>query len=137
MAYNPPPFTDIVQSMKHLHIEFSSFGVKNNSPLPAAECFIDCRGVPDPSRVVGFMSGTGDNPTLQEYVEQNMDVGPYLRLLNDHFSRLITRKGAGHEFDKPFRVVTMCAHGIHRSRAMKHILSKHLIARGFEHVEVK
>ena len=131
------PHTDILQSHNHLKVVFSSFGVKNNQPLPPAECYIDCRGVPDPSKVVGLPALTGDSPELQEYVENNIDLGPYISMLHQHFARLGTRKGIGHEYDKPFRIVTMCAHGIHRSRAMKHILAKHLRARGFKAVEVQ
>lgn len=137
----PVAFTPIEDCAKRLTVEIASFGVKNlavHDSFPKAELYLDCRGVTDPSLTPGAPVGNGDNPDVQEWVEFHNDISPYTQLTIRAMQRLVSRRGVGHEFDSPFRILTMCAHGIHRSRAMKHILAKILKhVWGFHSVVIK
>ena len=131
-----PATLNLNEARLHLPIVLMSFGVKSGQLFPPADLYLDCRGCADPSHV---MSGTGDDPEVQEWVwDRSANIlQAYRGLIWESISRLTTRRGAGKEFDKPFVILTMCAHGIHRSRAMKHILGRWLRADGFSQVEVK
>lgn len=130
------PLTSIEACKTNLKIELFNFGVKHEKEFPKAELFLDCRGVANPSHS-GGPNGTGDDPEVQAWVAKNSDLSPYTMMVEDAFSRLITRKGAGSEFEKPFRIAAMCAHGIHRSRAIKHLLARYLQNSGYLYVSVK
>ena len=124
-----------------LKIILKSYGLKSGQPLPPADCYIDCRGVPDPSQAIGGsglgFGGNGDLPAVQTWIASHIVLLPYREIVGDHLSKLSTRRGVGHEYDKPFIILTMCAHGIHRSRAMKHILARELRGVGYQHVRVE
>lgn len=121
---------------QHLTIQIQSFGIKSGQPFPLGiDLYLDCRGVIDPSQ--NGIAGNGDNLEVQAFVKHNSATFAYFDLTLQGIYRLTTRRGEGKEFDKPFQVLTMCAHGIHRSRAMKHILAEWLRDIGFQHVEVK
>lgn len=128
------PTTPLEGCKKNLKIEMFNFGCKHVDKLPGAELYLDCRGVANPSH--GGPGGTGDDPQVQDWVRYNSDLTPYCLMIQDALSRLITRKGEGHEFDKPFRIATFCAHGIHRSRAIKHLLANFLNNSGYLNVKV-
>lgn len=117
-----------------LFLQFISFGVKSGKEFPKADCYLDCRGVVDPSHTIG---GTGDDPKVQTYIKTFSSIFPYFDTLRCHLDCLTSRRGSGHEYDKPFVVCCMCAHGIHRSRAMKHILADMFKGQGYTKVEVK
>ena len=131
--------TDINTTKAKLHIALRSFGVKTNSSFPHADLYIDCRGVPDPSHAVitAQEPGTGDMIAQRQWVKERVNLTLYTDLIADHLRRLTTRRGVGLEYDKPFNILTLCAHGIHRSRAMKWLLAERLHQMGFQHVEVK
>lgn len=102
--------------------------------LPKADVYLDCRGAANPCH--GGPSGSGDSPEVQAYVEANTDVDTYVDMIFAHLVRIPTRrKGQGDPWIKPIHVLCFCAHGIHRSRAMKHILARRLKASGWN-VEV-
>lgn len=126
---------NLSEAKKNLSIVFHSFGVKSGQEFPKADLYLDCRGVAEPSGA--GLSGTGDNPDVQDWVNLNSNLSPYFDMVIGGISRLSTRRGVGKEYEKPFTVVTMCAHGIHRSRAVKHILAKTLRGTGWGMVEVK
>ena len=134
-TYKGPIITPCQLVKDHLSITLASFGVKTGMEWPKADLYIDCRGVANPMHTAG-LCGTGDEGEVQEWVRTYTDVFPYYDIVREALTRLTTRRGEGKEFDKPFHIVTMCAHGIHRSRAMKHIIGKHLTGLGFK-VEVK
>lgn len=129
-----PILLDLDRARVKLPIILMSFGIKSGLDFPIVDLYLDCRGCADPSRE---MSGTGDDPNVQAWVEAHSFTGTYRELIKDALLRLTTRRGAGKEFDNPFVILTMCAHGIHRSRAMKHILGRCLRDDGFQLVEVK
>jgi len=103
-----------------LTIEFRSFGIKTGT-IPKADCYIDCRGVPDPvNRIV-----TKDSPSDAEWIRNSIDVMVYIRLIEDHLWYLSKRRG-DKLFSRPFVILCMCAWGKHRSPAMKRILAEQL-----------
>lgn len=127
--------TPLAEVKQNLFITLRSFGVKSGEPFPPAELYLDCRGLANP--IYGGPSGTGDDPKVQGWVANFSDITLYFRLVEEAFSRLTTRKGKGKEYDAPFRIVCMCAHGIHRSRSLKHILAGWLRMEGYQRVEVQ
>lgn len=128
-----PKVTSIVETKFKLPITLISFGVKSGKPFPKADCYLDVRGAADPSFAV---AGNGDDPAVQKYVMGFSSITPYLEVISEHLRRLTSRRGEGNEYNKPFVVCCMCAHGIHRSRAMKHILASMLRNNGWQQVEV-
>lgn len=126
--------TNAKELKEKLPLVFFNCGVKGLKKMPKADLYLDCRGLANPS-IAGL--GGGDDPTVQEWVLANSDISPYIMLIEDALSRMTTRRGPGHEYDKPFRILTMCAHGIHRSRAAKHILAKWAKSNGYKSVEVE
>lgn len=121
-----------------LTFEFISYGVKNGQELPKADCYLDCRGVPNPV-FNHSLSGSGDDPDIQKWVvdELGSGLGFYTGIINQGVAKLPLRRNGEHDpYERPFKVCTMCAHGIHRSRAMKHILAQYYHLIGY-HVEVK
>lgn len=128
------PKTDFAKIKSNLEIVLRSFGVKSGKDFPSADTYIDCRGIPDPSH---YTSGNGDDPAVQQWVKEKIDLGLYYELVMQHFSMLTLRKGQGNEFDKPFIILCMCAHGIHRSRALKNLLAASLKGNGYQKVKVE
>ena len=106
---------------------FTSFSLKNGQPLPSADCYVDCRGIPNP--IYGGPAGTGHDLGVRKWVRERLNQAHeqhlYVDLVSASINALTTRRGAGHETDKPFVVCCMCAHGIHRSVAMKHLLAEY------------
>ena len=131
-----PVVTPLGPVREKLTIRLTSFGVKNNIPWPPADLYLDCRGVANPMHAIG-LNGTGDDPGVQKWVEIHCDMMGFHHTVYSALIRLTTRRGAGKEFEKPFNIVCMCAHGIHRSRSMKHILGRWLVEQKFQLVEVK
>lgn len=128
---------DILQeALNKARIIITSGGVKSlNYTLPKADIYIDCRGVANPCY---GMSGSGDDPKVQEWVEKNTTVHPYVEIILETLTRIpMRRRGQEEPFKEPVRIMCFCAHGIHRSRAMKHILSNRLKAAGVKEVTVE
>ena len=123
----PPEFLIPVlkerNKMEKPKLIFTSFGIKNGQEWPQVDCYVDCRGVPNP--LYGGPSGTGHDPKVREWVREELGRGLpiYVELIQDGLRMLPTRRGVGHEADKPFIICCLCAHGIHRSVSMKHILA--------------
>lgn len=104
--------------------------------IPKADLYLDCRGVANPAH--GGPGGSGDDIEVQNWVGKHsaQDLIAFGDQIYANIQRLTTRKGAGKEYDKPFRIMCMCAHGIHRSRSVKHILARQFKAGGWN-VEVE
>jgi RNase adaptor protein for sRNA GlmZ degradation len=120
-----------------LLIKFISAGVKSG-PLPPADYYLDCRVVYNPFHDPTLAGKTGDDLSVQLKVrELSPSVDAMRDLLREAIRRIPTRrKGEGKDpYEKPFVVCCFCAHGIHRSRSVKHLLSRDMIAAGFK-VEV-
>lgn len=131
-----PVLTDLAEVKKYLPLVFDHHAVKGSKDFPKADLYLDVRGVANPS-ASGGPGGNGDNPVVQAWVSKNSDIAPYTELIEQALSRMTSRRGAGKEYEKPFKIVTMCAHGVHRSRAMKHILAYWAKKQGYKVVEVK
>lgn len=111
--------------MDKIKIEFFSFGIKNvwngKGNMSQADLYLDCRGVANPA--YSGLSGCGDDLVVQAWVDSFTDLGPFLDMIEEAISRLEVRRGKGKISEKPFVIACFCAHGIHRSKAMKHILA--------------
>lgn len=99
---------------------------KQNLLLPKADLYLDCRVIPNPFLVKGVGSFTGENPIVQQWVLEHgqLFISSFSQLITDGIAQIPTRrKGKDDPFAAPYVICTMCAHGIHRSRAMKHLLA--------------
>lgn len=119
--------------MNQLKVVISSAGIKG-APLVPHDYHIDCRSIANPFHIPALDGKTGDDPEVQDWVKSHTKVDTYIALLNEAISRIPTRrKGVGKDpFEKPFTVLCFCAHGVHRSRSMKHILAAYLKGVGVE-----
>ena len=115
-------------------IKFSSTGVKNG-PLPKADYYIDCRVVKNPFHEPSLNGKSGDDPAVQQYVADHSNIGAMADLLEEAISRVPSRRRGEKDQDRPFEVLCFCAHGVHRSRSVKHLLSRVLMNKLY-HVEV-
>ena len=129
----PPPLTPLEQVKDQLHIRIGSWGIKND-PIPYVDFYLDCRGAADAFQA--GITGTGDDLPVQEWIRKHSQPARYLLSLEEAFSRLTTRRGVGKEFARPFYVLCLCARGIHRSRAVKHILIHALRQDGYQFVSL-
>lgn len=119
-----------------LKLVFINHGMKTGGPLPRADFYLDCRGIADPSRSVGSPSGTGDTPAVQDWIRKKVDLRPYKQLITDGLWAIPGRRRSEPlPYARPYVICTFCAFGIHRSRAMKHLLANELGAMGYN-VEV-
>lgn len=109
---------------------FLSAGVKNGlGNLPLADLYLDCRSMVNPYHEAGLGGLTGDDPRVIAFVEeQNTPViNAFLALIWETLERIPSRRRSRPDpFLAPIRVCCVCAHGIHRSRAMKHILARRI-----------
>ena len=106
--------------------------------MPLADLYLDCRVIPNPTFISGI-GATGDDPRMQEWVEENAQayVKSFSQLIIDGLQQVPSRrKGKDNPWEAPYIICTMCAHGIHRSRSMKHILARKMRAGGWN-VEIK
>lgn len=110
-------------------IKLISAGLKGG-PLPKADCYLDCRGIENPMRhgyANGVMLGAQSIVITENYSQLNA----FQRIIKDHIHQLPNRRGKDWD-QKPFVICCMCAHGIHRSVAVKHILASELVAEGYQ-----
>lgn len=130
---------DLMSKSKLILINDGWKSISAQHPLPKADLYLDCRPLPNPfhDKMVGGLSG--DSPATQDWMLQRAQ--PFLKSFYqqvvDGLIRIPSRRqGDGDPFSKPYTICLLCAHGIHRSRAMKHILGAKLKAGGWI-VEVK
>lgn len=135
MTTTTPVLTDLNVVKASLPLIFFSFGVKGDKEFPKADLFLDCRGVANPSH--GGPPGSGDDLDVQMWVAEHSNLRPYVEMVKMALSRMTARRGVGNEFEKPFRIACMCAHGVHRSRSMKHLLARWARLVGYQSVEVE
>jgi hypothetical protein len=112
--------------------------IKQSLLMPKADLYLDCRVIPNPTFISGI-GATGDDPRMQEWVEENAQayVKSFSQLIIDGLQQVPSRrKGKDNPWEAPYIICTMCAHGIHRSRSMKHILARKMRAGGWN-VEIK
>lgn len=106
--------------------------------LPLADLYLDCRVLPNPVFIDGIGS-TGDDPKMQSWMDANAlpFIEAFEALICDGIAQIPKRR-AGKEdpWAEPYIICFMCAHGIHRSRSMKHVIAKRLKSYGYT-VEVK
>lgn len=96
--------------------------------LPLGDCYIDCRGVPNPAYAKVTL-GTGDDSLTRIWIRGQLGpwaLSAFMDQVRGSIKHLKTRRGEKWH-DKPFTIVCLCAHGIHRSRAMMHILAGELV----------
>lgn len=130
-----PKLTDLGLVKTSLPLVFGSIGVKGLEKMPKADLYLDCRGIANPSH--GGPSGTGDEVDVQYWVATHSNIKPYCEMVEMALSRMTARRGAGKEFEKPFKILCMCAHGVHRSKSMKHLLARWAKLSGYMSVEVE
>lgn len=119
---------DQLASIHNLVVIMTHYGLKATQiGQIKADCHLDCRGVPD---AVG--SGrNGDDPEVQNWVASQIDLLAYIRIVVDHLLAVESRRrGEVDPYLRPVKVATFCAFGIHRSRAMKHLIADYLKTRG-------
>lgn len=130
-----PTLTNLDLVKKNLPLIFTSIGVKGLDKMPKADLYLDCRGIANPSH--GGPNGTGDDIDVQLWVATHSNIKPYCEMVEMALSRMTARRGAGKEFEKPFKILAMCAHGVHRSKSMKHLLARWAKLDGYQSVEVE
>lgn len=113
--------------------------ISESHPLPKADLYLDCRPLPNPFHDAAVRIYTGDAPKTQAWMLERAQ--PFLKSFYqqvvDGLEMIPGRRAQDDKpFGKPYTVCLLCAHGIHRSRAMKHILGAKLKAGGWT-VEVK
>lgn len=105
--------------------------------VPKADLYLDCRGIrehdlPDHAKGGGSMK-------FQDAVLNNNapTITSFQRIIEDSIPQIKTRRnGEKNPYDRPYVICTMCAHGIHRSVASKHLLAERLKKAGYT-VEVR
>jgi RNase adaptor protein for sRNA GlmZ degradation len=102
--------------------------------LPPADLYLDCRVIPNPYLVTELGEFTREDTKVMEWVKEHG--APYLdsfyQLIIDGLQQIPSRRlGKADPFERPYTVCTMCAHGIHRSRAMKYLLATQLVKDGW------
>lgn len=130
---------DLISKVNLVLINDGWKNLSEQHPLPKADLYLDCRPLPNPFYASEVRAFSGDDPKTQDWLLERAQpfVKSFYQQIVDGLERIPARR-MGNElpFDKPYTVCLMCAHGIHRSRAMKHILGAKLKAGGWT-VEVK
>lgn len=106
-----------------LQIILRNHGIKSG-PVPPADLYLDCRALYNPFHDPACQ-GSGDNSAVQQLVwtHSEASIRCMANIIDEAVTRLPIRRGANW-FDKPFVILCLCAHGIHRSRATKHLLAR-------------
>ena len=116
-----------------LRLILLSHGIKHGS-MPKADFYVDCRCVADPLRG-GETSLGGGIKFIEKFSHQTLATIQFM--ISDAIELIPARR---HEktdpFADPFIICFFCAHGMHRSPAVKHIMSRKLLADGYK-VEIK
>lgn len=112
-------------------ITLISTGLKSGAALPKADLYIDCRPMANPFHEPKLGAMSGDAEIVQEWVEARSPdlVQAYLQQIKDTLETLPLRRAnssSGKTPNDPLIICCFCAHGIHRSRATKHILARKL-----------
>lgn len=117
-----------------IQILINNVGIKSNpfqareNLLGGSDFMLDCRGLPD--AVTGIPKQYAG---LEDYVEKQIDLGMYVHVILQAIHAAPKRRwNLGSKWaDKPFRITCFCAHGMHRSRAMRNLLKRELLALGY------
>lgn len=119
-----------------LKLILSNSGIKSG-PLPKADLLIDCRAIPNPFHAPILKGMDGNDPAVIEWVQSRADMSAYTDIVMQALAQIPSRRSDKEDpFADPFRIHFFCAHGIHRSRAMKNIFGKILTQSGYT-VEVQ
>lgn len=118
-----------------------STGLKSATSLPKADLYLDCRPMANPFHEPKLAAMSGDAEIVQDWVRERSGdlILAFLQQINDTLKTLPLRRAnssSGKTMADPLLVCCFCAHGIHRSRATKHILAREIKALGGK-VEVK
>lgn len=102
---------------------------KDGVNLPShKDLYLDCRACYDPSQ----HSGTGDDTRLQLLVRDRTPITAYMEIVKGFIDTWPNRRM---EWQDPFAhsltIHCFCAWGMHRSRAMKHIIADELRRMGY------
>ena len=115
-------------NQQDLTIILQSSGYKAG-PLPekGIDLFIDCRAIANPCYIPSLGGKSGDDQEVQEWVAYHTDMDAYYAIVEEALTRIpIRRNDKENPYEKPFVIHCFCAHGIHRSRSMKHLLKIYL-----------
>lgn len=130
-----------------VHIELINSGWKRTTldttpegvirRMPPADLYLDCRVIPNPFLLFGHKDGS--NHDVQKWMKEHAPlwIESFYDTIIESIAQIPTRrKGKEDPWADPYRVCFMCAWGIHRSMAMKHIIAEYLNLDGYT-VEVK
>lgn len=109
---------------------FSSSG-KKVAPLPEGkDLYIDCRAVHDPSGT----HASGNSIPCQLAIREVTPITAYVDIVANAIKNMGHRRSNNSKkaADDPMTIHCFCAYGVHRSVAMKHILSKDFALMGYD-----
>jgi RNase adaptor protein for sRNA GlmZ degradation len=120
---NPPPVT-----IRLINSGWKACKVQKNKLVGPA------KDANNPYLVTELGEFTREDTKVMEWVKEHG--APYLdsfyQLIIDGLQQIPSRRlGKADPFERPYTVCTMCAHGIHRSRAMKYLLATQLVKDGW------
>lgn len=128
-----------------VHLVFLNHGLKTLAPIPFSDLYIDARSCADAARggyerresrkdwvskgVYNVESGidTGDDKAVQNWVlgRSPKSFTAFQLQIEEAIKRIPSRREEEKDpFAKPFIVCFLCAYGVHRSRAAKHIMAR-------------
>ncbi len=98
--------------------------------IPKADFYIDCRGIQEK----GISGSSGDDVKFQAGVlgHSPHSIEAALTLILDSLNHVETRRQGENPTARPYVVCFMCAWGVHRSVAVKHIAARKLKALGLD-----
>lgn len=134
-----------------VHLIFTNHGLRKGPP-PPADLYIDARSCADPTsanykrrepdaeliahNLYDMLTGidTGEDKKVQRWIEKEspQSFASFMMQVEAAMERIPSRRrGEKDPYAKPFVVCCLCAWGIHRSRATKHILAERFSAESY------
>ena len=120
-----------IRFVAHLHL--LSAGWKAGPP-PPADLYLDCRILPNPAHQPKLGGASGDHPSVQNWMRGSASkfISSFRQEIIDGLDQVPGRRnGKDDPWAAPYRIAFVCAHGIHRSKAMKHIIADLLKEEGW------
>lgn len=138
------PITLINSGWKTCTLPLDKVGVgpapgKTILQLPKADHYLDCRPIPNPIFVPELSGLTGDDPRVWDWMWAHAPgfISSFKTQIVKGLEQIPNRRsGKADPYADPYVVCFLCAHGIHRSRSMKHIIGN-LLKADHWNVEVK
>lgn len=101
--------------------------------VPKADLYIDCRGIREHDLPDHDRGGTATTFQAAVEAESAETIHAILRLIAFSLPQIRSRRIEDkNPYNRPYVVCFMCAHGVHRSVATKHIIARKLKGVGHE-----